>query len=132
MASNYYEGMFLLDSADYASDPDGTAQMLTDAVEKVGGTIVTHRPWQEGRLAYEVEGRRKGLHYLIMFTLETAKMKDLQQACRRNEKILRTMFLSQPKILFDATVEAIEPSDEEPGDEVSEQASEERTEAAAE
>lgn len=109
MASNYYEGMFLLDSADYASDPDGTSQMLIDTIEKVGGEIAAHRPWQEGRLAYEVEGRRKGLHYLIMFQMEGRKMSDLQRACRLNDKVLRTLFLNHPQIMFDATVAAIQP-----------------------
>ena len=112
MKTNYYEGMFLLDSADFASDPDGLTKMLTDMVERVGGTIAAHRPWQDGRLAYEIKGRRKGLHYLVMFTLDTAKMPELNRACRLNEKLLRTMFIVQPKVLFDATVASISPEAE--------------------
>ena len=110
--TNNYEGMFLLDSADYASDPDGMAHMLTDLIEKLGGTIAAHRPWQDGRLAYEIEGRRKGLHYLVMFNLDTARMDELNRACRLNEKILRTLFISHPKILFDASVASIHPEAE--------------------
>ena len=112
MASNYYEGMFLLDSADFASDPDGMTKMLTEMIERVGGTVAAHRPWQDGRLAYEIKGRRKGLHYLVMFTLETSKMADLNRACRLNEKVLRTLFISHPKVLFDASVSAISPEEE--------------------
>lgn len=112
MRTNYYEGMFLLDSADFASDPDGMAKMLTDLIERLGGTIAAHRPWQDGRLAYEIKGRRKGLHYLVMFTLDTAKMTELNRACRLNEKLLRTMFIVQPKVLFDATVASISPDAE--------------------
>jgi small subunit ribosomal protein S6 len=112
MKTNYYEGMFLLDSADFASDPDGMTAMLIDLIERHGGTVAAHRPWQDGRLAYEIKGRRKGLHYLVMFTLDTAKMTDLNRACRLNEKILRTLFLVHPKILFDATVAAISPEAE--------------------
>jgi len=110
--TNYYEGMFLLDSADFASDPDGMAKMLTDLIERVGGTIAAHRPWQDGRLAYEIKGRRKGLHYLVMFTLDTSKMVELNRSCRLNEKLLRTMFIVQPKVLFDATVASISPEAE--------------------
>ena len=111
-ATNYYEGMFLLDSADFASDPDGMTKMLTDLVERFGGTIAAHRPWQDGRLAYEIKGRRKGLHYLVMFTLDTSKMGELNRACRLNEKLLRTMFIAQPKVLFDATVASVNPEAE--------------------
>jgi small subunit ribosomal protein S6 len=119
--------MFLLDSADYASDPDGMSHMLTDLIERLGGTVAAHRPWQDGRLAYEIKGRRKGLHYLVMFTIETSKMAEINRACRLNEKILRTLFITHPKILFDATVAAINPDAEH------EQAPEEQpAEAAAE
>lgn len=109
MTTNFYEGMFLLDSADFASDPEGMAAMLTEMIEKAGGTVAAHRPWQDGRLAYEIKGRRKGLHYLVMFTIETSKMAEINRACRLNDKILRTLFLSHSKLLFDATVAAIDP-----------------------
>lgn len=114
MTTNYYEGMFLLDSADFASDPDGMTAMLTDMIEKVGGSVAAHRPWQDGRLAYEIEGRRKGLHYLVMFTVETAKMAEINRACRLNDKILRTLFLKHSRLLFDATVAAINPESAQP------------------
>lgn len=114
MTVNNYEGMFLLDSADFASDPDGMAKMLTDMIERVGGTVAAHRPWQDGRLAYEIKGRRKGLHYLVMFTLDTSKMNELNRALRLNEKVLRTMFIVHPKVLFDATVASISPDAEQP------------------
>ena len=107
MATYYYEGMFLLDSADFASDPEGMTSMVNDLVGRFGGEVAAHRPWQDGRLAYEIEGRRKGLHYLAMFTLDGSKMGELNRACRLNEKVLRTMFIRHPKVLFDANVAAI-------------------------
>ena len=112
MSTNYYEGMFLLDSADFASDPDGMSQMLSELIERVGGTVAAHRPWQDGRLAYEIKGRRKALHYLVMFTLEPRQMDELNRICRLNEKLLRTLFITHPKVLFDATVAALQPEAE--------------------
>jgi small subunit ribosomal protein S6 len=110
--TNYYEGMFLLDSADFASDPERAGQNLIDMIEKVGGQVAAHRPWQDGRLAYEIKGRRKGLHYLVMFTAETSSMSELNRACRLNEKVLRTLFIAHPKVLFDASVASISPEAE--------------------
>lgn len=117
MATNYYEGMFLVDSADFASDPDGITATLTELIERNGGEIAAHRPWQDGRLAYEIEGRRKGLHYLVMFTLDSSRMVELNRACRLNDKVLRTLFLTHPKVLFDATVAAITPEPEQADEE---------------
>ena len=61
-----YEGMFLLNSNQYASDPEGTVADVIKILEKAGASITAHRPWQEGRLAYEIENQRKGLHYIVM------------------------------------------------------------------
>jgi small subunit ribosomal protein S6 len=99
--------MFLLDSGQFASDPDGLAQNVTDMLEKAGGTLVAQRPWQDGRLAYEIAGRRKGLHYLAYFRLEPDKITGLNRSCRLNDRILRHMFIQQPPTLFDAMVSAL-------------------------
>lgn len=107
MAENLYEGMFLLDSGQFASDPDGMAQNLTDLLEKSGGTLVAQRPWQDGRLAYEISGRRKGLHYLTYFRMDPMKLTGLNRACRLNDRVLRHMFIQQPSTLFDAMVAAL-------------------------
>lgn len=106
MAENLYEGMFVLDSGQFAADPDGMTQMVTDLLEKAGATVVAHRPWLDGRLAYEIAGRRKGLHYLTFFQLDPTKVDALNRACRLNEKILRQLFIVQPQTLFDTLVAA--------------------------
>jgi small subunit ribosomal protein S6 len=107
LAENLYEGMFLLDSGQFASDPDGTAQAVTDLLQKAGGTLVAQRPWQDGRLAYDIAGRRKGLHYLAYFRMDPEKVTGLNRACRLNDRILRHLLIQQPQTLFDAMVAAL-------------------------
>ncbi|QDT66233.1 30S ribosomal protein S6 [Calycomorphotria hydatis] len=104
-----YEGMFLLDSAKFASDPDGAVADLTGIIEKCEGEIVAHRPWQDGRLAYEIEGRRKGLHYLIMFRMPPTKMDEFDRACHLSDRVLRQMTIRHPDVLFEAMVASISP-----------------------
>jgi hypothetical protein len=43
-----YEGMFLLDSGRFATDAKGSADQILAMIEKNGGSIVAHRPWQDG------------------------------------------------------------------------------------
>lgn len=107
LAEKLYEGMFLLDSGQYAADPDGLSQAVCDLLEKAGATVVAHRPWQDGRLAYEIEGRRRGLHYLTYFRMESTQVESLNRACRLNDNILRHLVIQQPPILFDAMVAAL-------------------------
>ena len=101
--------MFLLNSGKFATNPDGITSEVLNILEKFGGTVVAHRPWQDGRLAYMIEGQRKGLHYLTYFRMEGIKLKDVNRACQLNNNILRHLVIKQPQSLFDAMVAAINP-----------------------
>ena len=102
-----YEGMFLLDSGRFATDSKGAADQITGMIEKCGGTIVAHRPWQDGRLAYAVKGHRKGLHYLVYFKMPGEGIRDLTRACKLNDLVLRHVVIKHPQVMFDAMVQAI-------------------------
>ncbi len=102
-----YEGMFLLDSGRFATDVKGSADQILAMIEKSGGSIVAHRPWQDGRLAYAIKGHRKGLHYLVYFKMPGSGVKDLKRACSLNDLVLRHVLVNHPQVLFDAMVQAI-------------------------
>ena len=111
MTENLYEGMFLLNSGKFAANPDGMTSEVLNILEKSGGTVVAHRPWQDGRLAYIIEKQRKGLHYLTYFRMEGTKLKDVNRACRLNDNILRHLVIKQPQSLFDVMVQALNPEE---------------------
>ncbi len=104
---NRYEGMFLVDSNAFASDPEAIIDELMRLLDKAGATIVAHRPWQDGKLAYEIEGRRKGLHYIVCFRMPTSGMTVLTRQCQLSDVVLRHMVISHTAELFDAVVDAI-------------------------
>lgn len=107
MAQNFYEGMFLLDSGKYAASPEGATNHVLEILQKAGATIVAHRPWQDGKLAYSVKGHRKGLHLLTYFTMPSAGLDQVTRQVHLSESILRHMVLKHPKVLFDAMVGAL-------------------------
>ncbi len=104
---HYYEGMFLVDSGKFATDPDGVTNEILGVLKKAGATVVAHRPWQDGKLAYEIEGMKKGLHYIVCFTMPGTGMKTLVRQCQLSETIVRHMTIKHPQSIFDATVAAI-------------------------
>lgn len=59
MVQNLYEGMFILDSGKYASSPDNSTNHVLEILQKSGATVVAHRPWADGKLAYPVKGHKK-------------------------------------------------------------------------
>ncbi len=105
-----YEGMFLLDSGKFAADHEGTISHLMEILDKAGAEIVAHRPWQDGKLAYEIEGHMKGLHYLVYFTMPGNGMDIITRACHLSDIVIRQLVIKQPQTLFDAMVVAIDPA----------------------
>jgi small subunit ribosomal protein S6 len=106
-ADKLYEGMFLLDSGRFATDSKGATDQITGMIEKCGGTLVAHRPWQDGRLAYAVKGHRKGLHYLTYFKMHGDGIRDLNRACKLSDLVLRHVVILHPPAMFEAMVQAI-------------------------
>lgn len=102
-----YEGMFLVDSGKFAMDPDSVTNDILAVLKRAGATVVAHRPWQDGKLAYEINGMKKGLHYIVCFTMPGSGMKTLVRQCQLSETIVRQMVINHPQSIFDATVAAI-------------------------
>jgi small subunit ribosomal protein S6 len=100
VAAVTYEGMFLLDSNKYASNPQGTTGEVLGMLEKIGAQVLATRPWQDGKLAYAIEGQRKGLHFLTYFTVESRKVHELDRMVKLNESVLRHLIIKLPEKLI--------------------------------
>lgn len=127
LAEYLYEGMFLLDSAQFAADHEGTVQQVLTILENAGAQIDAHRPWQDGRLAYEIDGHKKGLHYLVLFRMDGSKMATVTRQCRLSDAVIRQLMLKHPRVLYDAIFETlsgheIQGSDDETTEEESDKA----------
>lgn len=104
MASNVYECMLILDSNRYARDPGGVAAQVPHMVESCGGEVLASRLWNEQRLAYSIQGQRKGAYWLTYFRMETDKIVEFNRACRLNENVLRNLTLKVEPRLVDTLV----------------------------
>lgn len=104
---NLYEGMFLVDSAQFANDPEGTTAAIMAILERAGATVVAHRPWQDGKLAYEIEGRRKGLHYVVCFRMAGDGVTVVTRQSQLSDMILRQMVIRHTPELFNAMVDVL-------------------------
>ena len=101
MANVTYEGMFLLDSNKYAVNPEGIKGEVQALLDRVGATVLATRPWQDGKLSYEINGHRKGLHYLVYFSMESRQLTELERLTKFNESILRHMIIKLPVALIE-------------------------------
>ena len=99
--------MFLVGSSQFANDQEGTTAAILSILEKAGATIVAHRPWQDGKLAYEISGHRKGLHYVVCFRMPSSGMDIVVRQCHLSETIIRQLVIKHTPELFNAMVDAL-------------------------
>jgi len=104
---NLYEGMFLVDSSHFANDPEATTEAIMAILERAGATVVAHRPWQDGKLAYEIEGRRKGLHYVVCFRMPGAGISVVTRQSQLSDVVIRQMVIKHTPELFNAMVDVL-------------------------
>ena len=94
MAIQTYEALFIWDSNRFSRDPSVTAQQVQGMVEKSGGEVLASRLWDDGRkLAYPIDGHKKGTYWLTYFKLEPTRLHEINRACQLNEGILRHLFV---------------------------------------
>lgn len=100
MPVSTYEGMFLLDSAKVAASWDEAVKHVHDILTKHKSEIVASRQWDERRLAYAVEGHKKGTYLLTYFKTEGAALKEIVADCHLSDLILRELVLKvHPKLV---------------------------------
>jgi small subunit ribosomal protein S6 len=100
LAVNIYEGMFLLDSTKVAVSWDESVKHVHDILTKHQSEIVASRQWDERRLAYPVNGHKKGTYLLTYFKTDGSKVKEIVADCHLSDVILRELILGvHPKLV---------------------------------
>lgn len=93
LSATVYECMHILDSNRYARDPSGVQESVDSTVTKFDGEILVSRLWNEQKLAYLVDGHRKGTYWLSYIRIEGSRLVEMERAFQLNENVLRTLTL---------------------------------------
>jgi small subunit ribosomal protein S6 len=93
MPANVYECMFLLDTNKVAGDVAAAAQQIRSVLERNEAEMLASRPWDERRLAYPINGHKKGLYYLTYFRMDGKNLLNVERDFALNETILRSLVL---------------------------------------
>ncbi|MBL9082175.1 MAG: 30S ribosomal protein S6, partial [Planctomycetales bacterium] len=104
MAKHVYEAMFIFDSNRFGRDPGGVSGAIATMAQKFGGEILASRLWEERRLAYPINGQRKGTYWLTYLRLESKELVNLNREISLNESIMRSLVLKVDPRIVDALV----------------------------
>ena len=104
MSATVYECMHILDSNRYARDPSGVQESVDSTVTKFDGEILVSRLWNEQKLAYLVDGHRKGTYWLSYIRIEGSRLVEMERAFQLNENVLRTLTLRLDERLVEPMV----------------------------
>src|SRR5688572_28395454 len=97
--------MCILDSNKYAQDPGGVSSQIPETITKLGGEVLVSRLWNEQKLAYPIDGHKKGSYWLTYLKLESTKLTELDRALHINDNVLRSLTIKIDPRLVDALVE---------------------------
>ena len=104
-----YEGMFVMDNRQANRDWDGSLEKLKSMLTKHGAEILRCEKWGERKLAYEMDGRRRGTYVLAFFNATGTAVTEIYRECELAEMMLRALILKVPAI---PPEDQLKPSDE--------------------
>jgi len=105
LSENVYEGLYILNSELYARSPDEISGQMGAFIEKTGGEVLLSRLWDERRLAYPIQGHKRGTYWLTYFKIDPLKVKELTRQFQITDSILRFLFLKLDPRIVDTVVE---------------------------
>ena len=88
-----YEGLFLLNQQNVASDYAGCLDHLKDIFTRAEAELVAMSKWDERRLAYEIEGQKRGTFILAYFNSRSTQIANIERDCSLSEIVLRALIL---------------------------------------
>jgi small subunit ribosomal protein S6 len=110
-----YEAMFLLGPSATA-DPEGAINLCRGMIERHHGKILFIKKWDERKLAYEVNGQKRGTYIIAFFTAPGEAVGPIERDVKLNEQVLRVM-VTKADHLNQQEMEAVEPQRIEPREE---------------
>ena len=97
MGLNTYEGMFLIDNAK-ASDWDNVVEHVHDILKKRDAQIISTEKWGERKLAYRLDGHRRGTYMHVYFTAPGEAILGVRRDCQLSDAVLRDLILRIEKV----------------------------------
>ncbi len=93
MATNLYEGMFLVDAGKGGSDHPETIRHIAGLLDRIDADIERIEKWEERKLAYIIKRAKRGIYILVYFRADGSRIAELRRDIKLSEELLRALIL---------------------------------------
>jgi len=92
-STKLYEALFLLNQKAAAGDFDECVQFVRETLSRAEAEVLALRKWDERKLAYEIEGQKRGTYLLAYFKSPGVQIANIERDCNLSEQVLRVMII---------------------------------------
>jgi len=92
-APKLYEAMFLLSQQALSNGLSVGVELIREMLDRAGAKVTALSKWDERKLAYPIEGQKRGTFFLAVFEVEPFQIANIERDCNLSEDVLRVMFL---------------------------------------
>jgi small subunit ribosomal protein S6 len=119
---NQYEAMFCFDPT-FGAAFEACEAEVRRIMDRAGAEILFCKKWDERRLAYKIDGRKRGVYVLVYFKCDGGKIGGIERDAQLSEHILRLLVVRADGVTPDmmeaamtAQKRGVESGDREEGD----------------
>ncbi len=104
---NQYEAMFLFDPT-FGASFESCEKEIRRLMDRAEAELVFCRKWDDRRLAYRINGRKRGVYVLTYFKAKPEKVVPLERDAQLSEDILRLLVLRADDVTPESMERAME------------------------
>ena len=98
--------MFIFSPNSFARNPAAASSTVDSLVADAGGKMLASRLWNEQKMAYPINGHRKGAYWLCYFELESTDIPKFNRAVQLTDQIMRHLVMRIDPRLVESFVAA--------------------------
>ncbi len=87
-----YEALFLVSQAAVSTGLGETLDFVRDLITRHDGEIVALRKWDDRKLAYAIQGQKRGTFLIAHFRIKPTQIVQIERDCNLSDEVLRVMF----------------------------------------
>ena len=93
-----YEGLFLVNDKKASDDYQGVTDHVREILQRFGAEVNSLENWDSRRLAYEIDGRKRGTYLIVKFAVDPTHIAEIRHECLISNVILRAMILREENV----------------------------------